>query len=583
MTTRWERLADRVYSAIERGAKLVVVYAPTSYGKTMASPLLLKKLRERGLASRLIHVVPTRALLRQIYLEKFARFEESGLRVAYQSHDVLPGALKSPYYLSDLTVTTLDSFLLNAYKLQPSELSKLVDGLSEGHYYPALTALSTSVVVFDEAHLYIADTGVREAAKLTVSAASALIKMEITCLIVTATLPTVLLNNIARSINIKSSTRVVYVCPEGALCTQLDKIQKQGFCVDVLDVDSSWATPRWTTRFLSRGDALAEARRRCRDELVLYVSNTVDGALQAYRELSGECRTALVHARLSEADREKAEDRISKLREERSGVIVGSPVIEVGVDVDADILITEPAPLENLAQRAGRLCRKACRDAEVVIIDDIGQPATYDQDLVSRAVSVIKEESGVEWRLFWKTESGRSYVDLLEEVADSCKGHYGVQKIDVFEKIVLEDARPRDYLEQLAREFRGLSLLKIAVKYDTLADLEDRNYVLSDTSLLQRLYEKSCLEVCESGENSAGVSVLAVVESRERKPEIARFCSKRLADVAGGRDEAAWIVRVRAEIRKIVDREGNWRRLLDFFVIARRECYKEGLGLGAEL
>ncbi|MEZ0346148.1 MAG: DEAD/DEAH box helicase family protein, partial [Infirmifilum sp.] len=104
----WIDLAAEASKAIEQGSRLVAIFAPTSYGKTVASPYILKELERRGLASRLIHVVPTRALLREVFKEKFARAAgELGYSAAYQSMDSLPDALKSPYFLADIVVTTL--------------------------------------------------------------------------------------------------------------------------------------------------------------------------------------------------------------------------------------------------------------------------------------------------------------------------------------------------------------------------------------------------------------------------------------------------------------------------------------------
>ncbi|MEM1873274.1 MAG: CRISPR-associated helicase Cas3', partial [Acidilobaceae archaeon] len=390
---RFVDLAERIAGAISGGAELVFVFAPTGYGKTMASPYLLKALRDRGLASRLVHVVPTRALLRQAYADKFAPAgEKLGFTTAYQSHDMIPESTKSPYFLADLTVTTLESFLLNAYKLQPAELSKLIEGSSHGHYYPAVTALSSSVVVFDEAHIYVGDSSEKSTAMLVAAAMGALLKLGVPCVIETATMPTALLESLRRALSISrggSRAKAIYLCPEGGDCAQVRALSEIGVSVEKVEpVDWRENPERWATRLASREEALEEVRQKCGEKLVLYVSNSVERAVELYEKLRDECDSTLVHARLSEADREKAE---SELREKERGLVVGSPVIEVGVDVDAQVLVTEPAPLENIAQRAGRLCRKReCREAELILVDDEELIGPYDHASAKRALEELR-------------------------------------------------------------------------------------------------------------------------------------------------------------------------------------------------
>ena len=69
----------------------------------------------------------------------------------------------------------------------------------------------------------------------------------------------------------------------------------------------------------------------------------------------------LLHARMPQAwrkEREKAAlDRFGKDRPARRGLLVGTQVIEQSLDLDADAMITDLAPVDLLLQRAGRLHR----------------------------------------------------------------------------------------------------------------------------------------------------------------------------------------------------------------------------------
>lgn len=543
---RWEHLADKIASSIGSGAKLLVLYAPTSYGKTMASPFLLKYAKDKGLARRLIHVVPTRALLRQIYDEKFSRAsEELGLKASYQSHDMIPGGSKSPYFLSDITVTTLESFLLNAYKLQPTEISKLFEGTSSGHYYPAFTALSTAIVVFDEAHMYIVDDESSDrdsAAKLVISAISALLKLEVPVVLATATLSTKLLKSMTDRLGV--SAKVLYVC--GGSCPQMNRLESMNVQVERIQADQSWSPPQWKTSIVTEQSALEVAGKRCGEELVLYVSNTVKGALDVYKKLE-KCERALIHGKLSEGDRKNAMERIEKLRGERRGLIVASPIAEVGVDIDATVLITEPAPIDSLAQRVGRLCRRSCSKGEVYIIEDDASK-NYGE-----IVEKIKRVGSIEWRALWSTPSGMSYVELLDELDAS----RAAMKSSLFEDIVLDDARPLDYISQLENEFPGLSLFKLKV-----GDGEVPDYVIVSKRDLNEKYRDCVME-------NGYIKVTILVSDRGGKSpsleEVKIMVDKRITH--------------KGIIYKLRENVNEGKRMFDYFVNVKEGCYKESEGL----
>lgn len=75
-----------------------------------------------------------------------------------------------------------------------------------------------------------------------------------------------------------------------------------------------------------------------------------------------ESNILLLHSRYSAEDRNKREtllkERILKTRAANEGLIViGTQVVEVSLDVDFDTIYTEPAPLEALLQRFGRVNR----------------------------------------------------------------------------------------------------------------------------------------------------------------------------------------------------------------------------------
>lgn len=115
--------------------------------------------------------------------------------------------------------------------------------------------------------------------------------------------------------------------------------------------------------------ALEAAQRGAK---VLVVRNTVSDAVATQRALEAiegatEClfRVAgvptLHHGRFAAEDRrlldEAVEQRIGKQRGDGGAVVIGTQTLEVSLDLDADLLLTDLCPIDVLLQRIGRLHR----------------------------------------------------------------------------------------------------------------------------------------------------------------------------------------------------------------------------------
>jgi CRISPR-associated endonuclease/helicase Cas3 len=101
---------------------------------------------------------------------------------------------------------------------------------------------------------------------------------------------------------------------------------------------------------------------------VLIVRNTVARAQQVYEALAATLdadRLMLAHSRFPASERALRESRLTDLlgpprvgRHRPSGfVVIGTQVLEQSLDIDADVLFTDLAPLDLVLQRIGRLHR----------------------------------------------------------------------------------------------------------------------------------------------------------------------------------------------------------------------------------
>jgi len=419
--------------------KNIMLIAPTGYGKTILSLRLIEVAKEREFSSGLIHVVPYRALVREIYSEKF---KGNYPIIGYQSLDEIEIEDKSPYYLRELVVTTLDSFIYNLYKIPVSEMYKIFKGMRTlGHYYPVLASIFTSTIVFDEAHIYLGselaggDEDEAETLSFMLAALDFLIQMNIPLIIETATMHSDVIAEIIDMLRrgVKD-TAVIYVGEENS---QIKNLRGKG--VDVITTrDELFEEEQdfpWKTTLETHNSVLKYIEEICESEPALIIHNTVRRAVESYKELSKKCSNViLLHSLLSNKDREKALVRIRDEISGKKGVIVSTQVIEAGVDIGVRILVSEPAPIENLAQRAGRLCRekfanvfKVCREegGEVHIIKgDPGNIAeVYNKSRVSRTLELIEKaiqdnKYAVNWRLLSTNKyNTNSFTEILEEIS----------------------------------------------------------------------------------------------------------------------------------------------------------------------
>lgn len=140
---------------------------------------------------------------------------------------------------------------------------------------------------------------------------------------------------------------------------------------------------------------------------VLVVATTVARAQQIrsalQKRLAASCIVDLLHSRFTSEDRSQKEQALRKLvatslngRRERQVVLVATQVVEVSLDVDFDVLFSDPAPLECLLQRFGRINRSRRADPhDVTVCTAIpdGSPV-YAADIIEAGVSQLRQADG---------------------------------------------------------------------------------------------------------------------------------------------------------------------------------------------
>lgn len=123
-------------------------------------------------------------------------------------------------------------------------------------------------------------------------------------------------------------------------------------------------------------------------EKVLIVCNTVKQAQKIYNIFRNETiNSALLHSKFILRDREQIERDISSLN-----MLVGTQAIEVSLDIDYDVCFSEPAPIDALIQRFGRVNRKRKKGICDVFVFTHGSEQDsfiYDKEIVNNTLDEL--------------------------------------------------------------------------------------------------------------------------------------------------------------------------------------------------
>jgi CRISPR-associated endonuclease/helicase Cas3 len=345
----------------------LVLRLPCGYGKTesVVIPFLSQAFSGKwSLAPRLIYVLPTRALCNQIAerIETYASRVESisgrKLKVSIE-HGI---SSQDPLFFADICVTTLDQFLYG-YARTKAHIGKHVD-------MPA-GAFANSIVVFDEAHLYSPYTHALLKAMLDILCYS-----NVPVVVMTATMPKTLHEDLLKDL------KSLHIEFKGKfLCER----------------ELSWEMKEWR---LLDGDKASESLidflNSAKDRKILIVANRVDVAQKlAIDKRLRDDGVKLIHSRFSVKDRgdkEKAViDLLGKGSKGQNGIVISTQVCEVGLDISADILITECASADALVQRIGRVARWG-GSGEVLIIKPV--PGSDDKGGKEKFYPYVDEKLG---------------------------------------------------------------------------------------------------------------------------------------------------------------------------------------------
>lgn len=401
-----------LYSHQDMASRLlgnVILTAPTGSGKTETSMLWLRNQLFKIGQGRVFYVLPFTASINAMFERLRDNKKGLGEEVVGMLHGKLNAYLYESFFeetgnLKELKARIKD--LKQTFKnlqtplkiLTPFQLLKNLFGLKG--FEKNIFEWVGGHFIFDEIHAYEPEV----TAQIIVLLEFLTKRLQAKVFIMTATLPTFLKNRIGEAIDnyqeIKADTALYdsfnrhrLKLKDGLLAENLNLIKK--------DLEGS--------------------------KNVLVVCNTVDQARSVFERFRDDFDSLLIHGRFTAKDRTHIEKR---LQNRVPKLLIGTQAIEVSLDIDYDVIYTEPAPLDALIQRFGRVNRKQSKTPCPCIVfreRNERDKYIYDHNLIEKTLNVLEDIE--------KLNEGVIQEIELQHYIDQVYGGYDNDAKEKFDKI----------------------------------------------------------------------------------------------------------------------------------------------------
>ena len=379
--THWRNFQEECHAAPNH----ILAVAPTGSGKTEAALLwALNQCKNHG-KRKLLFLLPTTVTSNALWTRLTSFFE---------AHDQKVGLVHS---LADL-------FHLNEDDSAEAERNRIETLIEKHLFFPATVAtvdqlLSTlfhtgrwamknyaaanAAIVIDEVHAYDPHTS-----GLLMLAIKQLRTLGASFMVMTATMP----KDLQQTIQSSLGTEVSVVREKSLLDSARNEWSvSESQLVDALTTESSESSALDLSSYAKQ---LIQSKNHKGDrKKILIVANDV-AKCQSLARTFGYYGPACYHSRFIFKDRVRIEKEILK---HQPKLLIATQVVEVSLDIDYEILLTECAPPDALSQRAGRVNRQRRPELGKVVIhaaDEVshkiyGEPKnllerTWEQLLISQ-------------------------------------------------------------------------------------------------------------------------------------------------------------------------------------------------------
>ena len=363
-----------------------ILIAPTGSGKTESALGWLKNSIKHK-QGRVFYILPYTASINAMH-KRLVKYIENFEKKQQPSHivGILHGNLS--HYISEYFTTNCSKTdnirknikikkIIEQYRnlispiiiATPFQLLKYFFGIKG--FEKGLFFLSGAKLIFDEIHAY----DVQTFAQILVMLKFLKNYLHNDVFIMTATLPTFMITLLKRQLEIKNVIKA-----DHRFLIQLKRHKIILFDGNIIN-------------YIENQLNITKSKK------YIFVCNTVSRAQEVYKKLMeldvNESEVTLLHSRFNQNDRNLKEEKLLK---NKTRILIGTQTIEVSLDIDFDIMITEPAPIDALIQRFGRVNRSAKKGMSPVYVCKEGgkyDKFIYPVDRVEKTISVLENVSEI--------------------------------------------------------------------------------------------------------------------------------------------------------------------------------------------
>ncbi len=388
----------------------LMVRAPTGYGKTELSLLWAdfnsKKVGDK-ITNRIFYILPYKASINAMY-ERFLRYFKEPELVG-----ILHSTAKHYLYTSNLEYRRLPSLyqkIFTPLKVStPFQIMKAFFGV--GHFEMTLSEIMNSLLIFDEIHVYEPNVlGIILAMLENLKDLSANVRT----LVMSATFPNFIKELFEETLDFKK----LEVSEEEANRFTRHRIQ-------IIDGNIQDRIDEFVSKF-----------SESRSFPVLICCNSVKTAIDTYQNLKRHGKKCLlIHGRFTYGDRERIERSLKdKLNEYE--FVVATQVVEVSLDISFETALSEPAPLDALIQRFGRVNRQGWKYGKISDVYILTEGSKVDEKIYNPYKIVLDTVKVLE-KLNSALLLESRIPELVDEAYQSAKEEI-IKKVRNCKKIAME-------------------------------------------------------------------------------------------------------------------------------------------------
>lgn len=440
-----------------------ILTAPTGSGKTETSLLWLQNQMKGQETGRVFYILPFTASINAMY----ERLEKQIPNKVGLIHGKLPAFIEAKFENDDLVDEKRKNEIKEQYKtlvtpfkiVTPFQLLKNIFALKG--FEKGLFEWVGGYFIFDEIHAYNPKVFAQIISLIKFSTKYLGVKV----FIMTATLPSYLRKELEKAFSHYTSINA-----NTELYNQFDRhriIVREGLLIQNLVL---------IQEYLDKG------------KKVLVVCNTVKQAQTVFATLNADNKI-LLHSSFNSNDRNQKEKR---LFDKDITLLVGTQAIEVSLDIDYDLIFTEPAPLDALIQRFGRVNRKREKGiCKCYVFEKRNASDKFiyrNEDVLIRTIQVLKEKE--------IQNSGIIKESELQQMIDFVYPDWDKEDKEEFNKItslldnfienemkpfIYKDKQEEDFYEQ----FDGVKVLPLKFLEEYQILLEQNKFIKAENLKVQ--------------------------------------------------------------------------------------------------